>query len=117
MHTINSMCVVMRTETCEHACVRLHIHPNLHTYSVCVCVCVCENKNKTKNNFILNRLRIILKSAPVAISCLVTESKGPMFHITPGFCLTSGVVDYTAVVFSTHLVAMRSLLSKGLYYC
>ena len=81
-----------------------------HTVCVCVCVCVCV-KMKIKNNFILNRLGIILKSAPVAIFCLVTESKRPTFHITPDFYLTSGVVDYTAVVFSTHLVTMRSLLS------
>ena len=39
--TINSMCVGMCRETWEYVCVRLHIHPNLHTYSVCVCMCVC----------------------------------------------------------------------------
>ena len=42
-HTIDSMCEGIYMETCEHVCVRLHIHPNLHMYSlrVCVCVCVC----------------------------------------------------------------------------
>ena len=31
------------TKTCEHVCVRLHIHPNLHTVcaQMCVCVCLC----------------------------------------------------------------------------
>ena len=32
------MCVGVCTKTCEHVCVGLHIHPNLHTYSLCVCV-------------------------------------------------------------------------------
>ena len=26
------------TQTSEHVCVRLHIHPNLHTVYACVCV-------------------------------------------------------------------------------
>ena len=36
MRTINSMCMHACTEICEHVCVRLHIHPILHTVYVCV---------------------------------------------------------------------------------
>ena len=39
--------------------------------------------------------------------CLVTETKGQTFCGIPGFHSTSGTVDYTAVIFSTHLVAMK----------
>ena len=38
--TINFMCVGACTKTCEHVCVRLYIHPNLHTCSLRVCACV-----------------------------------------------------------------------------
>ena len=50
---------------------------------------------------------IILESAPIAIFCLVAETKGQTFRGTPGFYSTSGVVDYTAVISSAHLVAVK----------
>ena len=43
--TINSMCVGMCRETWEYVCVRLHIHPNLHTVCVHACVCVCAGNS------------------------------------------------------------------------
>ena len=49
-------------------------------------------------------MEIILKSAPIAIICLVTETKGQMFHGIPIFYLTTGAV---AVTFSTHLLAVK----------
>jgi len=49
-------------------------------------------------------LGIILESAPIAIFCLVTETKGQTFRKIPGFYFTSG---YTAMIFSAHLVAMK----------
>ena len=63
-------------------------------------MCVCENKNN--NNFIPNRLGIILESAPIAIFCLVTKAEGQMFRGIPGFYSTSG-----AVIFCAHLVAVK----------
>ena len=36
MRTVNYVCLLACTETFEHVCVRLHIHPNLHTVYVCV---------------------------------------------------------------------------------
>ena len=62
---------------------------------------------KKTRNFILNRLGIILESAPIAIFCLVAETKGQTFRGTPGFYSTSGVVDYTAMIFCAHLVAVK----------
>ena len=53
MCTLNLMCVAACTETCEHVCVRLHIHPNLHTYSLHVCVCVCVCVPATLNGRVL----------------------------------------------------------------
>ena len=51
---------------------------------------------------------IILKSAPQnTILCLFTETKWQMFCGIPGFYSTSGAVDYTAVIFCAHLVAMK----------
>ena len=45
---------------------------------------------RKRENFILNRLGIILESAPIAIFCLeVTETKGQTFHGVPGFYSTS----------------------------
>ena len=46
-------------------------------------------------------------TAPIAIFCLVTETKGQTFHWIPGFYSTSGVVNYTTVIFSAHLVALK----------
>ena len=37
----------------------------------------------------------------------LNQTKGQTFWRIPGFYLTSGVVDYMAVIFSTHLVAMK----------
>ena len=51
----------------------------------------------------LNRLGI----APIAIFCLVTETKGQTFRGIHGFYSTSGAVDYTAVIFSAPLVAVK----------
>ena len=56
------------------------------------------------NNFILSRSGIILESAPIAIFCLVTETKGQTFRGIPGFYSTSGT---TAVAFTAHLVAVK----------
>jgi len=55
-----------------------------------------EKKKKTENNnnFILNRLGIVLKSAMIAIFCLVTEPKGQTFRRILGFYSTSGAVQY-----------------------
>ena len=64
-------------------------------------------KNNNKNNFILGkRLRTILELAPIGIFCFVTESKGQMFRGIAGFYSILGAVDYTAVIFSAHLVAV-----------
>ena len=71
-------------------------------------------KIKQTKNFILNRLGIILESAPIAIFCLVTETKGQTFRGIPGLFSTSGVVDYTAVIFSAHLVAVKC---EFFHYC
>ena len=65
-------------------------------------------KTKQNKNFILSRLGIILESAPIAIFCFVTETKRQMLRGIPGFCSTSGVVGYTAVIFSAHLVAVKT---------
>ena len=73
-------------------CVRLHIHPNLHTYSLSVCVWGGgESFSKDWGSF---------SSKLIAIFCLVTETKGQMFRAIPGFYSTSGAVDYTAVILS-----------------
>ena len=69
--TINSMCVGTCTKTCEHVCVRLHIHPaDTHTVYVCVCactraraivcmcVCVCETKPKNHSQTIGHHSRV-----------------------------------------------------------
>ena len=69
---------------------------------------------KMKNNLILNRLGIILESAPTAIFCLVTEIKGQTFRGILGFYSTSGVVDYTAVIFSAHQSCRREM--RGFHY-
>ena len=45
----------------------------------------CKLSIPVKIDFILNRLGINLKSAPIAIFCLVAETKGQMFHGIPGF--------------------------------
>ena len=37
----------------------------------------------------------------------ITETKGQTFRGIPGFYSTSGAVDYTAVIFSAHLVAVK----------
>ena len=54
---------------------------------------------KRNNNFIVNRLATVLESAPIAIFCLVTETKGHTFRSIPGFYLTRCAVDYTVVIF------------------
>ena len=41
------------------------------------------------------------------ILCLFTETKWQTFRGIPGFYSTSGAVDYTAVIFCAHLVAMK----------
>ena len=65
-------------------------------------------KIKNKNNFILGkRLGTILELAPIGIFCLVTESKGQVFRGIAGFYSILGAVDYTAVIFSAHLVAVK----------
>ena len=66
-----------------------------------------EKKQRGTNKqkiFILSRLGITFESAPIAIFCLVTETKGQTFRGIPGFYLTSG---YTAVIISAHLVAVK----------
>ena len=70
---------------------------------VFVCVYVCENKNKTTK-----KTSFSTESAPIAIFCLVTETKGWTFHGILGFYLTSGIVDYMAVIISAHLVSVKS---------
>ena len=55
----------------------------------------CDGEGQ-KSNFILNGLAISLESAPIAIFCLVTETKGQTFRGISGFYSTSG---YTAVTF------------------
>ena len=51
---------------------------------------------------------IILESAPQNMTlCLFTETKWQMFRGIPGFYSTSGAVDYTAVIFCAHLVAVK----------
>ena len=51
---------------------------------------------------------IILESAPRnTILCLFTETKWQTSRGIPGFYSTSGVVDYTAVIFCAHLVAVK----------
>ena len=67
----------------------------------------CKLSIIVKIDFILSRLGIILESAPIAIFCLVTETKGQMFRGIPGFYSTSGVVDYTVVIFFAPLVAEK----------
>ena len=57
------------------------------------------NKNPKPNPFAFNSL-IILKSEPIAIFCLVTETKRLTFREIPGDYSTTGAVDYTAVIFS-----------------
>ena len=47
------------------------------------------------------------RSAPIAIFCLVIEAKGQTFRGIAGFYSTSGVLDYTAMIFSAHLVAVK----------
>ena len=54
---------------------------------------------KKNNNFIVNRLATVLESAPIAIFCLVTETKGHTFDSIPGFYLTRCAADYTVVIF------------------
>ena len=39
--------------------------------------------------------------------CFFTETKWQMFRRIPGFYSTSGAVDYTAVIFWAHLVAVK----------
>ena len=51
---------------------------------------------------------IILESAPRnTILCLFTETKWQTFRGIPGFYSTNGAVDYTAVIFCAHLVAVK----------
>ena len=50
------------------------------------------------------QIGIILESAPIAIFCFATETKGQTFGGILGFYSTSG---YTAVIFSAHLVAVK----------
>ena len=57
-----------------------------------------EGGGGNNNNLILSR------SAPIAIFCLVTETKGQTFRGIPGFYSTSGT---TAVAFTAHLVAVK----------
>ena len=67
-----------------------------------------KKKIKNKNNFIIGkRLGTILELAPIGIFCLVTESKGQVFRGIAGFYSILGAVDYTAVIFSAHLVAVK----------
>ena len=68
---------------------------------------LCKLSIIVKIDFILSRLGIILESAPIAIFCLVTETKGQMFRGIPGFYSTSGVVDYTVVIFFAPLVTEK----------
>ena len=51
----------------------------------------CDGEGQ-KSNFILNGLAISLESAPIAIFCLVTETKGQTFREIPRFYSTSGAV-------------------------
>ena len=98
------MCVGTCTKTCEHVCVRLHVHPNLHTYSLRVCVrarararkrvYVCVGKKSFSNDW------GSFSSKLIAIVCLVTETKGQTFRAVPGFYSASGAMDYTAVMLS-----------------
>ena len=64
-------------------------------------------KNKQPSNFIPAGLGIIFESVLIAISCLAAETKGQTFCGIPGFYLTSGAVDYTAVIFFAHLVVVN----------
>ena len=66
-----------------------------------------KGKKGKKPNLTLNRLGIILASAPIAIFCLFTKAKGQTFRGIPGFYSTSGAVDYTEVIFFAHLVAVK----------
>ena len=51
---------------------------------------------------------IILESALQNTKlCLFTETKWQMLHGIPDFYLTSGAVDYMAVIFCAHLVAVK----------
>ena len=53
-----------------------------------------KKKKKKKKEFIL-------------YICLFTETKWQTFRGIPGFYSTSGAVDYTAVIFCAHLVAVK----------
>ena len=52
-------------------------------------------------------LWIILESVLIALFCLVTETKEQTFWGIAGLYSTICAVDYTAVIFSTHLVTMK----------
>ena len=66
-----------------------------------------RGKKGKKPNLTLNRLGIILASAPIAIFCFFTKAKGQTFRGIFGFYSTSGAVDYTEVIFFAHLVAVK----------
>ena len=61
------------------------------------------NKTKTKNKK-RHIQQIILELMPIAIFCLVIETKGQIFRGIPGFYSTNG---YTAGIFSAHLVSVK----------
>jgi len=75
-----------------------------------------KNENKptttttTKNSFVLNRLGTVFESVPIAILCLVTETKGQTFGRIPGCYSTTG---YTAVRFSLLLVLGKYSYALG----
>ena len=58
------------------------------------------------NNFILNKLRVILESAPNTMFCLLTETKRQTFRRIPGFYSTNSAVDFTPVIFCARLVVV-----------
>ena len=65
---------------------------------------------------------IILESAPQnTILWLFTKTKWQTFQGIPGFYLTSGAVDYTAVIFYAHLVTVKCKVfttsTRGIQLC
>ena len=73
-----------------------------------------QNKTKTQNlhsQQIGDHSRV---SGLRYLFCLVAETKGPTFRGIPGFYSISGAVDYTAVIFFAHLVALKCEFSQPL---
>ena len=67
-----------------------------------------QKQRKTKTNPPLHSQQIGDHSR-LSADCdiLSSETKGQTFRGTPGFYSTNGVLDYTAVIFSAHLVAVK----------